>query len=122
MRKRILVIEDTPDLLDNITDILHIEGYKVSTSSNGKEALDHLSKSRYDLIITDLLMPVMSGFELIAFVRKNSAWNKTKIIVYSAMPFIANQDKLFEQGANFYLKKPSSLNDLVKAVNKLVSK
>ena len=122
MFDRILVVEDTADLLANIIDVLEMEGYSVTSASNGKEALRQLSKVHPNLIITDLLMPVMNGFDLISEIRKNAKMDNIVILVYSAMPAQESEKKVLALGANAYLKKPSTLEALVETVNKLIKK
>lgn len=115
-----MIVEDTVDLLANITSILKMEGYFVSSASNGKEALDILRNVRPDLIITDLLMPEMSGFELIRAVREEASFNTIPILVFSAMPPHEHEIKVIGLGANSYLKKPSTVESLVDTVHKLL--
>jgi CheY-like chemotaxis protein len=122
MRKHILVVEDTPDLLANIVDVLEMEGYSVSQSANGAEAIKVCQKRVPDLIITDLLMPKMNGFELIDQVRSKMNWSAIQILVYSAMPPVVNRKIVLTKGANFYLKKPSSVQSLITAVHQLIKK
>jgi len=120
MPKCIVVVEDTAALRASIVELLQMEEYKVSYASHGKEALALLEKVKADLIITDLLMPEMNGFDFIARVRENAKWKSIPILVFSAMPAHENEEKILRMGANSYLKKPSTLDDLLEAVNKLI--
>ena len=120
MSKKILVVEDTADLLDNIIDVLQSEGFAVLSASNGDEALERLSLELPALIITDIMMPGINGFELITKVRKNTRWQHIPILVFTAVPPEGNMEKAFELGASAYLTKPSTLDALVNTVNKLV--
>ena len=120
MPSRILLVEDTPDLMENIKESLAMEGYEVWAVSNGEKALAAMADANPNLIITDLLMPVMSGFELIKRIRENSDWKKIPILVFSAMPPLENEKKILELGANQYLKKPSTLTTLLDVVQKII--
>ncbi len=120
MPKQILLVEDTVDLRNNIAELLTMENYIVSESANGEEAMWMLEKLHPNLIITDLLMPKMDGFEFIRFVRNESKWKNVPILVFSAMPSHENEKKVLELGANLYLKKPSTLDVLLEAVNTLM--
>jgi DNA-binding response OmpR family regulator len=120
MNKHVLIVDDTPDLQENIKEILEMEGYTISQAVNGRDALKVLQQISPDLIITDLLMPEMSGFDLIARVRENAAWNSIVILVYSAMPTQENESKALHLGANAYLKKPGTIEILVETVSRLV--
>jgi DNA-binding response OmpR family regulator len=119
MNKSILVVEDTADLRKNIIELLCMEDYVVFAASHGKEAMAILKKKTPALIITDLLMPEMNGFDLIVQVRKNIKLQHVPILVFTAMPPHENEQKVLKMGANSYLKKPSTLENLLEAVKKL---
>lgn len=120
MSKTILVVEDTADLLIHITEVLQMEGWQVSCASNGEEALTKLVSSNPDLIITDLMMPEINGFDFIKLVRANVRWKEVPILVFSALPVHENEKIVFDLGANSYLKKPCTLDALVELVNQLM--
>lgn len=120
MNKHILIVEDTKDLLANIQELLAMEGYDVWTANNGKEGLQVLNKVVPHLIITDLLMPILDGFEFIRCVRALPSLDHVPVLVFSAMPSEENEAKVLKLGANYYLKKPSTLEALLEAVTKLI--
>lgn len=117
MAKTILVVDDTEALLANIAHPLQLEGYNVLKASSAKIALGLLSETTPDLIITDLMMRDMTGFDLIEAVRKRPEWRNVTIVVYSAMPARENEKKVMALGADLYLKKPSTLEALMNTVN-----
>lgn len=114
-------MEDTADLRNSIAELLRMEAYEVFESSNGEEALQVLATLNPQLIITDLLMPRMNGFDFIQCVRKNQLWNKVPILVFSAMPVQENEKKVLDLGANAYHKKPSTLNALLEEISNLIN-
>lgn len=120
MSKRILIVEDTKDLLTNMEELFLMEGFTVRTANNGKEGLTILQEANPDIIITDLLMPLINGFDFINNVRAQEVWKHVPILVFSAMPIKENEEKVRKMGANYYLMKPSTLDDLLDAVNKLM--
>ena len=120
MPKHILVVEDTPALRTNIVELLRMENYSVSYANHGKEGLARLEETNTDLIITDLMMPEMNGFDFIARLRENPQWQQIPILVFTAMPAHENEEKVLRMGANSYLKKPSTLEDLLESVKKLI--
>lgn len=120
MNKHILIVEDTKDLLANVQELLVMESYEVWTANNGKEGLQVLDKIIPHLIITDLLMPILDGFEFIRCVRTIPSLTHVPILVFSAMPPEENEVKVLKLGANYYLKKPSTLEALLEAVTKLI--
>lgn len=121
MDRRILVVDDTPDLLDSIREFLRMEGYDVITSVNGKDALEKVALFNPHLIITDLLMPVMDGFALIEHVNNNPLTANIPIIVYSAKPEQESQDRVKALGARAFVIKPSTLEHLLQCVQQLIN-
>ena len=118
MAKRILIAEDTPDLLDGMRESLTMEGYDVIASDNGETALKQLSEPLPNLIVTDLRMPVMDGFELIRRVRENPHWDGIPILVFSSMPIHEYETRAREIGANQFLIKPCSMEKFLHTVAK----
>lgn len=121
MVKRILLVEDTKDLLTNMEELFLMEGFSVWTANNGKEGLAILDEAKPHIIVTDLLMPLVNGFDFITRVRAQETWKHIPILVFSAMPIKENKDKLLKMGVNDYLMKPSTLDNLLDAVTKLMN-
>jgi DNA-binding response OmpR family regulator len=121
MQKQILLVEDTTDLRMSIAELLRMEAYDVIETSNGEDALLLLETMKPQLIITDLLMPRMSGFDFIQSVRKNKQWNNVPILVFSAMPVHENEKRVLELGATAYHKKPSTLDALLDEITNLIN-
>jgi CheY-like chemotaxis protein len=108
---KLLLVDDTEEVLNNLEEYLAMEGYEIETASNGLQALECLPKFQPDLIITDLLMPDMDGFELIREVRQQPIYQEIPIIVFSARPLDEGKD-ITDYGANVFLLKPSSVEIL----------
>ena len=121
MPKKFLIVEDTEEIREFMYELLTMEGYSVTQASNGASALLHLEGDDTDFIITDLLMPEMSGFDLVKTVRKNNEWNRIPIMVFSAVASEESENRILCLGANVYLKKPSTVEELLAAVNKLIA-
>lgn len=119
-RKRILVVDDTPDLLEGLCEFLKMEEYDVCNAPNGKEALTVLEEREIDLVITDLLMPVMDGFDLIKSIRADERFRLLPIIVFSAKPRTENQQQALDTGADRFVTKPSPLDSILMMVKELV--
>ena len=79
--RRVLVVDDDPDILDALSEILEVEGYDVQRARNGREALQRLEQAMPDLVLLDLMMPVMDGW---AFARSRARGARPPIIVLSA--------------------------------------
>jgi CheY-like chemotaxis protein len=82
--KRVLVVDDEPDAVDLLTQILQDEGYQVKGAYSGEEALRAMDAAAQDIILLDLLMPGMDGFEVIQRVKANPSWRDIPIIVVTA--------------------------------------
>ena len=107
----VLVVDDEMDIRETIRDILEIEGYHVCCAANGKEALDVLSEVRPGLILLDLMMPVMSGYELLQELRERDDLSGIPVTVVSAIG-----DRAVVRGAEV-LKKPVDLDALLHVVD-----
>lgn len=116
---KVLLIDDTLSLLEEIKDILIMEGHEVSTASNGYDGLEKISKLRPDLIITDLVMPEMDGYQLIKKIKSLPKFKDIPVIVLSAQAAKENKDKAFALKADKYLTKPCSIEELVGAINEV---
>lgn len=117
MRKKILIVDDTPDLLDNLAAFLSLEGFDVLMCANGREALDKVQDHAPDLVITDLWMPEMDGFKMIEAMRKMSGVEKTPIAVFSAAPIQQAERDRLNGKVNGYIKKPIETEDMLKEIN-----
>jgi CheY-like chemotaxis protein len=108
---KVLVVEDDDDIRECLADVLAEEGYAVETAQNGREALERLQRFRPCVILLDLMMPVMDGWELLAELRNDGDWSTLPVVAVSA----ANEAKAPE-GVRQYLRKPVPINILLHAV------
>lgn len=118
--KTILVVDDTPSELELMTRFLKESGFSVIVATDAKEAMTKATDFKPDVVVTDVVMPGMSGFELCRTLKKNEATQATPIVVCTSK----NQDldRLWgmKQGADVYITKPFTQDDLVKAVNSVI--
>ena len=117
---KILVAEDEPMLLKTIELKLKKEGFEVITTSDGREAAAKIQELDPDLVITDIMMPYVSGLEIVALIRKNNN-KRIPIIMLSSMEQEKVVMEAFELGADDYITKPFSLNELVIRVKRLMT-
>jgi CheY-like chemotaxis protein len=110
----VLVVDDDPDILEALSEILEVEGFLVRRARNGQEALDRLNQEPADLVLLDLMMPVMDGWEFARQMRAKPNQKDIPILVLSADRNVAA--KAMEVGAIGYLAKPFELSDLLKLV------
>jgi chemotaxis protein histidine kinase CheA len=121
LRKTILVVDDSRPTREIEKDILAAEGYIVDTAADGAQALKFAKIKQYDLICTDLRMPVMDGFMLIENIRKNDTLSEIPIIVISSIEDEKDKKRVFQLGASKYIIKNSFDNhNLLEAVNELI--
>ncbi len=116
MNKKILVVEDHDLLLLAIRDILEVEGYTVLTAIDGIEALKLMEEVSPDLIVADIMMPRMNGYELFQAVREKSAWVPIPFIFLTAKAEKEDRLKGKAMGAEDYITKPFDPEELVIAV------
>jgi len=105
MAKKVLIIEDEEILLDLLQKKLIKEGYKVSTSRNGEEGLKTMKETKPDLILLDIVMPKMGGFEVMEEMRKDRELNKIPVIIISNSGQPVELDKAKKLGAKDWLIK-----------------
>jgi len=114
---RILVVEDEPIVRNFIHHLLTHFDFSVLMCENGSRAKDLLADEAVDILITDLLMPELDGFELIEWVREKQAipW----IIVISGETSFETKKRAFSKGANYFLEKPVMANELIDLLNNI---
>ncbi len=114
----VLVVDDDPDILLTVEQILQSEGYTVLSARNGQEALNRLDVERPGVIILDLMMPVMDGFEFRRRLLEHPA-SATPVIVVSADRDLARKAEALR--VHGYLGKPFDLDDLLAQVSRFVA-
>jgi two-component system, chemotaxis family, chemotaxis protein CheY len=113
----VLVVDDDPDILEALSEILEAEGFEIRRARNGKEALDRLEPDAPQLILLDLMMPVMDGWEFAQRMRQRPPEiARIPIIVLSADRNVGS--KASDLGAVGHLAKPFELNDLLELVRR----
>ncbi|MEJ7646433.1 MAG: response regulator [Chryseolinea sp.] len=117
---RILIVDDTKVLADNIADTLKMEGYSISVAYNGIEATLLFKRDRPALIITDLEMPEMNGYDFIRFVRSGNIEPLTPIIIITADTNDETASKGIAAGADLFLTKPFDDENLILSIINLL--
>jgi two-component system, chemotaxis family, chemotaxis protein CheY len=113
----VLVVDDDPDILEALSEILEAEGFEIRRARNGKEALERLEPDPPQLILLDLMMPVMDGWEFAQRMRQRPPdVARIPVIVLSADRNVGS--KATELGAVGHLAKPFELNDLLEMVRR----
>ena len=120
MGKKILICEDDEDQLAMISKRMVASGYEVDLAKNGEECLKMYKDSNPDLIILDLLMPVIDGYEVCKQLKANPESASTPIMILTANDVSELETTVLELGANDGLKKPFNSQELLSRVEKLI--
>ncbi len=118
----ILLIEDHPGILENTAEFLELEGYQVDTATNGKEGYQKICRIRPNLIVSDILMPEMDGYELLEKLNHHPETNTIPFIFLTAKAEKSDQKLGLELGADDYLTKPFRCEDLSQAITRCLQK
>ena len=118
---KILVSEDNPDIRKILVMRLEINGYDVIQAQDGEEAIDKIKKEAPDLVILDLMMPKISGFEVCRMIKFDEKYKDMPIIVLSALDQQSDRERAIENGADAYFIKPFDLELLLNKIESLVS-
>jgi phosphate regulon transcriptional regulator PhoB len=118
--KKILVVDDEPDLVELVSYNLKKEGFTIFSAVSGEDALDKIRGNQYDLIVLDLMLPGIQGTELCRILRNDPRTEALPIIMLTAKGDVADRVRGLETGADDYLSKPFSPKELVARVNALL--
>lgn len=117
--KKILIAEDEDILLNVLKDRFEVEGWKVTVAKNGVEAMEFINKSKFDLVLLDLLMPKKDGFEVLKEVKDNPELKNLPIIVLSNLGGNEDIKKALALGANdYFVKTQHPMSEIVEKVKK----
>lgn len=116
--KKILIIEDEPDMLKGLKDNLEFEGYNIDTAAEGQTGLDKILQNHYDLVLLDVMLPQISGFDICKKARKDGI--ETPIILLTAKGEEIDKVLGLELGADDYITKPFSLRELLARVKAIL--
>ena len=117
MGNRILVVDDAPANIQVLSATLRTKGYQISVATNGKQALDVLARVCPDLILLDVMMPEMDGFETCRRIKASEQWRQIPVIFLTARTEVADIVQGFELGAVDYVAKPFNAHELLARVN-----
>jgi two-component system cell cycle response regulator DivK len=120
MRKKILIVEDDAIIRDALMEFLANEGYETSTATNGKEAVDIAQQFSPDLIIMDMFMPVMDGWDATRIIKETENLVNTKVVCLSAYTSAENEAKSKQVKCDLILTKPIYPDDLKRNLEELL--
>jgi DNA-binding response OmpR family regulator len=118
--RKILVVDDEPNVVRSLRFVLEKEGYDVSSAANGEEAMAKIQEIKPKLVFLDVMMPKKNGYEVCKEVKDNSSLSDTHIIMLTAKGQEADREKGFDAGADEFMTKPFSLMAVVDRVKQLL--
>jgi CheY-like chemotaxis protein len=116
MAKSIVVADDDPDILSIVAMSLETQGYDVYKATNGREAVDLVRDHHPDLIILDMMMPVMSGYEAIAELKADDSTKGIPIIGLSAKAMATDMERATDVGIDGYITKPFRIAQVLSVI------
>lgn len=122
MAKRVLIVDDEPNIVTALEFLLEKRGYEVKVAVNGEEALAQVEAFKPDLVLLDVMMPKLSGYDVCQRMRSNPLWQGIKIVILSAKGREVEVSKGMSLGADLYVTKPFSSGELVATIDELLSK
>jgi DNA-binding response OmpR family regulator len=119
--KKVMVVEDDPDVSSILGELLNVHGYEAILFSSGAKALAVIEELLPDILIMDLMMPEMNGFEICKAVRAMSTMRNLPMIAITGYDSVENRRKIFEAGIDDYLPKPFDVKALLQKISALIS-
>lgn len=119
--KKILIVDDEPSIVMSLEYLLRRKKFDVLIARNGTEALETLGKDQPELILLDIMMPDVDGYEICEYVKSSPGLKHIKVIFLSAKSKQSDIEKGLELGADAYIVKPFSTRDLLKKINELIN-
>jgi DNA-binding response OmpR family regulator len=123
-KNSILICDDEPDIVSLVQRFLQLDHFNTLTCSNGKEALKILEEKHEEvvLLLLDVMMPGMSGFEVLRTIKSKETYKNIKVILFTVKSFKEDKEKGNELGADGYITKPFSGNELRDYVKKILNR
>jgi DNA-binding response OmpR family regulator len=120
MRKKVLIADDEPNIVVSLEFLMRQKGYEVRVVHAGDDALRAIAEFAPDLVLLDVMMPGMSGYEVCQKIRENPAWQAIKVVILSAKGRDVEVSKGMAVGADAYVTKPFSTRDLIARIEQML--
>ena len=114
---KVLIVDDEPNILLSLEFLMKKEGFIVFIARDGEEAFEIINKEHPKIVLLDIMMPKVDGYEVCKFIKQNPATQETKVVFLSAKSKEIDIEKGYSVGADLYIPKPFSTRDLVKKIN-----
>jgi DNA-binding response OmpR family regulator len=122
LQKTVMIIEDEPDAAEMFAEMMRVNGFRVLKMFSSAPAIPMIAQEKPDVIILDIMMPDISGLEVLRYMRRNSDLSSIPVIVVSAKSMPSDIKTGLEAGASLYLTKPVGFLDLKQAVEQVLQK
>jgi DNA-binding response OmpR family regulator len=120
MGQRVLIVEDEPHIVETLTFVLGREGFTVSSVLDGEAAMDRLRQEPPDLMILDVMIPRLNGFEVLKLAKADPALRRIPVIVLTAKGQVQDRRLAEEIGSDGFMTKPFSNREIVERVRQLI--
>jgi DNA-binding response OmpR family regulator len=121
MPLKVMVVEDDFGILENLRALLSAKGYKVLEASDGAAAVALARKELPDLILLDILLPKMGGFDVCKILKTDAATRQIKIVMITGLSQMADVETAFQNGASDYIIKPFDADRLFRKIDKVLA-
>lgn len=120
MPKKVLIVDDEPSIIVPLQFLMEQNGYETLVAFSGEEAMEAIEEHRPDLVLLDIMLPIIDGFEVCQRIREKPEWSGIRIIMLTAMGSDANVAKGLALGADAYITKPFSNAEVIAKVRELM--
>lgn len=120
MPHKILIVDDEPSIIVALQFLMEQNGFETLVAFSGEEAMETIARHRPSLVLLDIMLPVVDGFEVCQRIRENPEWKEMRIVLVTALGSEANVTKGLDLGADAYVTKPFSNAELVGKVKELL--
>ena len=119
MSKKVLIVEDEPNILTSLRFILERSGFDVEVDTNGRTAHDRIMKTPPDVLVLDVMLPGMDGFEILRSIRESDLTRNLPVLMLTAKGQREDRNNAIELGADLFITKPFSNDEVVDAIMSL---
>ena len=118
--RSVLVVDDELETAEMLVEMMRLSGYQVFKSSTGRQAIQMITRERPDVVLLDLMMPDVSGLDVLRYMRRDPYLRKIPVIILSARCMPSDIQSGLEAGADLFLTKPLDCDDLRRAVDEII--
>jgi DNA-binding response OmpR family regulator len=120
LKKTVIIVEDEPDTAEMFAEMMRLQGYEVFKSYGGTRAISLIAEKIPDAVILDIMMPDLSGLEVMRYMHRDPRLSNIPVVIVSAKGLPADIKNGMDAGAAFYLTKPVAFQDLRTAIDKAI--